>query len=306
MVKVAGGGGGALGTVGSAAFIPSSRHPTPSWAPVWRHCACLARRAPCWARPSAMPDGSGHPRAGSDAPHPAGWVSTGARVGPVPPQRCQPQERGELVLVAGDRGRHVRANLAGPASSTPPATAVFPILRPRAECADETASGAMSLLPICGCECLGTGRRGPFPPVLCHTTPRPGSVGPPTRPPHCCRPATWGPDPLPSRTRPARRKQQRRSAGTAWEPTVTAAAPHGGLEWPRLRGRLAWVVTAGPGGTPSASPPAQKTRPSRALDGRSRQEVATPEKIAGTQRSGTSGPRCAWAEQQIRGVDAAG
>ena len=68
------------------------------------------------------------------------------------------------------------------------------------------APGALTRPPVRRCPCCPSvaasvsilARRGPFPLVLCHTTPRPGSVGPPTRPPHCCRlaPGALTPSPL--------------------------------------------------------------------------------------------------------------
>jgi len=130
-----------------------------------------------------MADGSGHTRVGSHASHPTRWGSTGVRVGPVAPQRRRLHQRGELVLVAGDPGGRVQSNLVAAASSTPPATAVCTIQRPRAECVGMTASGATSSSPICGSWGFVSGRRGPSASHLCYTTPGAGSVGPPTRPP---------------------------------------------------------------------------------------------------------------------------
>jgi len=130
-----------------------------------------------------MADGSGHPRVGSHALHPTRWGSTGVRVGPVAPQRRRLHQRGELDLVAGDPGGHVQSNLVAPASSTPPATAVCTIQRPRAECVGMTASGTTSSSPICGSWGFVSGRRGPSASHLCYTTPGAGSVGPPTCPP---------------------------------------------------------------------------------------------------------------------------
>jgi len=140
------------------------------------------------------------------------------------PAAAPPLQRGELILFAGGPGGHVKSNLVAPASSTPPATVVCTIHRPRTACAGMTIIRVVSSLPTCGYGGFVAGRPVPLAAHLYHTTPGAGPAGPPTRPPHA---AVLSKAP-PPRPRPERRHLQCRSLGAVWGGTATVETAHCG------------------------------------------------------------------------------